>query len=259
MSSGAKILNIHELNLDLINPSPQSIKKKVGGSKLVFIGKPGTGKSRMIASVLYNKRSIIPVGLVMSGTEDSSPYYENIFPKTFIYNNYDEAVIEKFIQRQKLAKANIPNAWAVLLIDDCTDSPSVFKKPLQQSLYKYGRHWEMLYILSLQYCMDVMPSIRTSVDGVFILRDPILKNRKSLYENYASIIPDFSTFCSLMDQITDDWTALYIHNATNVNEWQDCVFWYKADPKFSDKFKFGCPDYWKFHNERYDPNYQNPI
>ena len=47
-------------------------------------------------------------------------------------------------------------------------------------MFKRGRHWKMWYILSLQYSMDVKPVIRTNVDGVFILRELILKNRKSL-------------------------------------------------------------------------------
>ena len=62
-----------------------------------------------------------------------------------------------------------------------------------------------MYILSLQYAMDVKPVIRTNVDGIFILREPLLKNRKSLYENYASVVPDFTTFCELMDNLTDDY------------------------------------------------------
>ena len=88
-----------------------------------------------------------------------------------------------------------------LILDDCTDDPRVFNKPLQQALYKKGRHWKMMYILSLQYAMDVKPVIRTNVDGIFILREPLLKNRESLYKNYASIIPDFGTFLSAYGSI----------------------------------------------------------
>ena len=58
----------------------------------------------------------------------------------------------------------------------------------------------------------------------------VSKNRKSLWENYAGIIPDFQMFCDIMDQITDDYTALYVHNATNSNKLEDCIFWYKARP-----------------------------
>ena len=106
--------------------------------------------------------------------------------------------------------------------------------------------------------MDVRPVIRTNVDGVFILREPNLRNRKVMYENYAGIIPDFSLFCTILDQITDDYTALYIHNATKTNDWKDCVFWYKAKPIPKD-FKFGSPTFWDHHWQRYNPEYVDPI
>lgn len=252
-----QIVNINELDLNKIKPadsSKESIEK--GGSKIVVIGKPGTGKSTLISSILYAKRNIIPCGEVQSASEDSNNFWGKIFPSTFVYNEYNEDALERFIKRQKLARANLTNPWSVLLIDDCTDNPSLLKKPIQQGLFKYGRHWNMLYILSLQYCLDINPGIRSSIDGVFILREPILKNRKSLYENYASIIPDFTTFCDLMDQLTNDFCAIYIDNRTTTNDWTECVYWYKATPPPSD-FKFGYKDFWEFHKQRFDSNYTN--
>ena len=217
-----------------------------------------TGKTTLISSLLYAKKHIIPVFSVYSGTEDSNGFYRKILPSTFIFNKYKPEQIKKFISRQKISKQHLTHPWAVLLLDDCTDEPALFRKPLQQSLYKAGRHWKMLYILSLQYCMDVRPVIRTNVDGCFILRETNLKNRKSLYENYAGVIPDFHLFCTILDQITDDYTALYIHNATQVNDWKSCVFWYKAI-KVPEKFKLGCDDFWDFHFQRFDPNYVDPL
>jgi hypothetical protein len=248
-------VKVKELDLELIAPCTKRMNEPdYGGSKLVIIGKPGTGKTTLISSILYAKKHIFPVGMVMSGSEDSNGFYRKIFPSTFVYNDYDEDKIKDFIKRQKFAKEHLINPWSVLLLDDCTDDPKIFNNPLQQGMYKRGRHWKMLYILSLQYAMDVRPVIRTNVDGVFILREPILKNRKSLWENYASIIPDFTLFCQIMDQLTTDYTAIYIHNASKSNNWQDCVYYYKAKIPPSD-FRFGCADYWKFHNHRYDENY----
>ena len=219
-----------------------------------------TGKSTLIKSILHSKQHMIPVGLAMSGTEDSNEAYRQMMPSTFVYNTYEEKQVEQFIQRQKLAKKHVEVPWAVIILDDCTDDPAIFRKPLQQGMYKRGRHWKMLYILSLQYGLDVRPVIRTNVDGVFILREANLRNRKVMYENYAGIIPDFKLFCDILDTITNDHTALYIHNASTSTNWQDCVFWYKADRAAIPKdFKFGCDEYWDFHYERYNPEYIDPI
>lgn len=217
-----------------------------------------TGKTTLIASLLYAKKHMIPVGMAMSGTEDSNHFYRSIFPSTFVFNNYDEPQVENFVRRQKIAKEHLENPWAVIILDDCTDDPAIFRKPLQNGMYKRGRHWKMWYILSLQYGMDVRPVIRTNIDGVFILREPNMRNRRVMYENYASIIPDFKLFCDILDQITNDFTALYIHNTTKTNNWQDCVFWYKASPVPAD-FKFGSDDYWDFHYARYNPEYVDPV
>lgn len=254
-------VHIKELNPDLIDPSPKTMHIKERGFRLVMIGKPGVGKSNMIKYLLWCKKNIIPVGIAMSGSESLNHDFKKYFPSLFVYNEYTEERIEDAIKRQILAIEHLDNEWAALIIDDCTNRPSDLNSETQHKLYKIGRHAQFLYILSLQYSMDVDPSIRTCVDGVFIFRDPNLKNRKRLYENYAGIIPDFSTFCQLMDAITSDFTALYIHNKTSSNKWEDCVFYCKApnmDEKYPD-FKFGCPDYWKFAKSRYNTEYVEPL
>jgi hypothetical protein len=217
-----------------------------------------TGKSTLIKALLYAKKHIFPVGIAMNGTEDTNHLYKSFMPSTFVYNEYREDKIEDLVKRQKLSMQHLPNPWAVLIIDDCTEDPTIFNKPVQVGLYKKGRHWSLMYILALQYAMDIRPNIRTSIDGVFILREPLLKNRKTLYENYASVIPDFEMFCNLMDQLTDNYSAMYIHNFTTSNVWQDCVFWYKAKPP-PDEWKFGCPEYWEFHESRYNEEYVEPV
>ena len=210
-----------------------------------------TGKSTLITSLLYEKSHIYTSGMVCSGTEDSNHHYSQSFPETFIYNKLEKQKVEDFVKRQKIARQHLPNPWSVLLLDDCTDDPKLFVDPLFQNIFKNGRHYKMWFILSLQYCLDVKPVIRTNIDGTFILRETNLRNRKSLWENYAGVIPDFTMFCEIMDQLTNDYTALYINNATTSNKLEDCIFWYKAKPVPKD-FKFGSQDYWDFHNSRFD-------
>ena len=253
------IFRIKELDPDMIAPSTKNMNKpEQGGSKIVIIGKPGTGKTTMITSLLYEKSHIFPVGVVMSGTEDSNGHYGKIFPQSFVFNSLDKDKINEMVNRQKLAKQHLPCPWAILLLDDCTDDPKLFNDPLFQGIFKNGRHWKMWFILSLQYSLDIKPVIRTNVDGTFILRETNMKNRKSLWENYAGVFPDFSMFCDVLDQLTDDYTALYVHNQTTSNKIEDCVFWYKAKPIPPD-FKIGCDEYWLYHEERYDKEQDNRI
>lgn len=247
---------IRELDLNMISPNEDAtFDKTKNASKIVVIGKPGTGKTTLISSILYAKRSILPVGVVVSGTEDSNEYYAGMFPSTFVYSEYESNILDNFRLRQKYAKHELAVPWALCLLDDCTDDTSVLRTKLWESYFKNGRHWNMLFILSLQYCLDVRPSIRINTDGVFILREMNISVRKKIWDNYASIVP-FPLFCALMDKLTEDYSALYIHNASTSNDWRDCVFWYKA-PLVPKDFKFGCQEYWDYHYARVQDEYRN--
>ena len=241
---------LYPINIDKIDPTTRNFKiADQGGSKLVVIGKPGTGKTTLVSSLIYEKRHILPSGMVMSGTEDSNGYYSKMFPDTFIYNKFRDDILEKYVERQKIAKKHLKNPWSLLLMDDVCDDVKMLNKPIMHNLFKNGRHYKMFFILSLQYALDIKPSVRTNIDGVFILREPNIRNRKIIYDNYAGIIPDFATFCKLMDVVTQNYTALYIHNQTQSNRMEDCVFFYRAK-KIPANFKFGNKDYWDFHYAR---------
>lgn len=222
-----------------------------------------THNTTVIKSILYAKKHIFPVAMVMNGSEDSNFAYagqnnDGFIPSSFVFNEYNEEKIKDFIKRQKLAKKHLENPWAILLIDDCTDDVKIMNKPIQHTLFKRGRHFKCMYLLSLQYAMDVKPVIRTNVDGVFLLRESILKNRKSLWENYASIIPSFDIFCELMNQLTENHHCIYIQNIAGSNNWQDTVFWYKAKIPPPD-WKFGSEFYINHHDERYNEEYIDPL
>ncbi len=251
--------NIRELDPDDIHPSTETMTRKAqGGSKTVVIGKPGTGKSTLIKSLLYEKKHIFPVGMAMSGTEASNQEFSSFFPPSFVYSSLDMDAVTRFKRRQNLARQYLTNPWAVCLFDDLMDNPKVFNSPVFLDLFKNGRHYKAWYILSMQYCLDLKPNVRTAIDNVFILREPILRNRRALFENYGACVGDFGVWCQIMDQLTDDYTALYINNQTISNNIEDIVFYYRAKPVPSD-FRFGSDDYWEFHNDRYNPEYVVPL
>jgi hypothetical protein len=217
-------------------------------------------KSTIIQDIVASKSHIAACSQIFSGTEDSNHYYSEKFPPCCVYNKLDMEAITKFVTRQKAAKTYLENPWAIQIIDDCTDDPSQLRDPIFQAYYKNGRHWNMIHILSLQYSLDILPSIRTNIDYTFILRETNQRNRKALYENYAGCIPNYGMFQDIMDAITEDFTALVINNRVQSNKIEDCVFWYKAKPdRLPPNWKFGHPVAWEFNNDRMDPRAKDPL
>ena len=112
----------------------------------------------------------------------------------------------------------------------------------------------MLFILALQYGMDILPVIRTNIDYTFIFREPNERNRKALYENYATIIGSYQDFCDVMDQLTEDYHYIVIDNRKQSNNISDCMYYYKARIH-PEPFKVGCAEYQQWGEQRYDPKY----
>ena len=215
-----------------------------------------TGKSSLIQDIVAHKAHIIPVSQIFSGTEESNHFYSEKFPPITIYNKLDMTAVKQFIDRQDNAKKFLKNPWALQIIDDCTDNPRILKDPVFQAYYKNGRHWKMLHILSLQYCLDVSPAIRTCIDYTFILKEGSKLTREKLWKNYGSCIEDFADFCQLMDQLTNDFTALVINNRATSNKLEDCVFYYKADlSRVPVNWKFGSGSFWQYNHDRFNANF----
>jgi hypothetical protein len=225
------------------------------GTKIIIIGKAGSGKSSLIKDILASKAHLIPVAQVFSGTEDSNHAFGSIIPDVCIYNKLDLKAMENFKIRQKTAKKWLKNPWALQIIDDCTDDPKILKKTIFQDYYKNGRHWAMLHILTLQYCLDIPPAIRNNYDYAFIFKENIIATREKLHKYFGACIHSFPDFNNLMDTITGDYTALVIKNSASATTPEECLFWYKADPGAIPKnWKFGSAVAWEFQQDRRDPN-----
>jgi len=253
-----RVIEISELSFEQINPSTKNYTSDVGGSKIVMIGKPGTGKSTLMKALMMSK-NFIPTCVVVSGSENTNKFYEKLVPGSFIYNEYKPEIVQNFLNRQILSiKMRVTNPWAMLILDDCMADPSIFKSEIQRKIFKNGRHFKMLYLVAMQYALDIPPDIRSAVDGVFLFRETNEATLKKLWLNYASIVPTFDLFTQLMRQVTGDYTAMFINNAVQTNEWEECVFFIKAK-NVDENFKFGCEEMWKFHEARFNTDYEKNI
>jgi hypothetical protein len=249
------VYKIKELDINTLRP--RSVEDD--GVKYAMIGKPGTGKSSIIKSYMYAKRHIFPTGVFCSGTEDSTQFFGKHVPDLFIHP-LSTTLMSSIIRRQKIAKQYLENPWCLFITDDCMDDLKLFNSKEAHWLFKNLRHIKLSYILSLQYSIDIKPSLRGCIDGTFILRETNEKFRKNLYDNYASVIPTYQEFKQLMDQLTGDYTALFINNRSTSSDISDNVFYYKADlSRIDPNFKFGSQEYHQFAETRYNKDYIMPF
>jgi len=240
------------------------------GPVIVLIGRRDTGKSYLVRDVLWYHQDI-PIGTVISGTEAGNGFYSAHVPKLFIHDEYNSAIVENILKRQKTVmkqikreqeaykRSNIdPRAFVIL--DDCLYDATWTKDKMMRLLFMNGRHWKIMLVITMQYPLGIPPNLRTNIDYVFILREPYIANRKRIYENYAGMFPTFESFCQVMDQCTENYECLVINNNCKSNRLQDQIFWYKAE--HHGDFKLGSKEFWELsqglnsddEDDVYDPN-----
>jgi|UniRef100_A0A6C0AKT1 hypothetical protein len=222
------------------------------GPVIVLIGRRDTGKSYLVRDLLYYHQDI-PIGTVISGTEAGNGFYGGMVPKLFIHDEYNTAILENIMKRQKMVikqikkekeaygRTNIdPRAFVIL--DDCLYDNSWAREKLMRMMFMNGRHWKLMLVITMQYPLGVPPNLRTNIDFTFILREPYIANRKRIFENYAGMFPTFESFCQVMDQCTENYECLVVSNNVKSNKLEDQIFWYKASSHGS--FKLGAKEFW---------------
>tara|TARA_B100001063_G_scaffold244151_2_gene276281 strand:- start:4 stop:840 length:837 start_codon:yes stop_codon:yes gene_type:complete len=240
------------------------------GPVIVLIGRRDTGKSFLVRDLLFYKQDI-PIGTVISGTEEGNGFYGKHVPKLFIHDEYNTAIIENVLKRQRQVlrqvkketetyKKSSIDPRTFVILDDCLYDQGWTKDKMMRLLFMNGRHWKVMLIITMQYPLGIPPNLRTNIDYVFILREPYIANRKRIYENYAGMFPTFESFCQIMDQCTENYECLVINNNSKSNKLQDQIFWYKADSHGD--FRMGSKEFWDLsknigsddEDEAYDPN-----
>jgi len=239
-----KEFNFKRFRMDWIDPR----------RKVLAIAKTGSGKTVLVRDLLYHLRKKLQHGQVICPTDSLNKDYSSIIPKIFIHENYDTELIKKQLKSQKQLVEkhgkHDTRTCSFLILDDCLHESKIWSKDQNmKKMFYAGRHYNILLIIAMQYPMGIPPELRTNIDYTFIFREPNMRNRKRLYENYAGVFESFTDFCAVLDNLTHDYGCMVICNNTHSNKIEDQVFWYKA--KEREEFKLCPEEAWIYSENNY--------
>ena len=118
---------------------------------VIFIGRRRTGKSTLVRDLLFHHQDM-PLGTVISGTEESNSFYGKMIPPLFIHGEFSPLVLSNFVKRQKMIMGKIQDdikkgvrskidPRSFIILDDCmyddswTGYPAGFKNKRRLRVY----------------------------------------------------------------------------------------------------------------------------
>jgi hypothetical protein len=224
-------LHIKQFNIKNININSYK-------SKIIIIGNHQTGKTTIVKDILYHNRDI-PLGTIISCIKKDQQIYSSIVHDQMIHQSYNKRIIENVVNRQQqitklqydekkyTCSSNI-DPRAFLIMDDCLYDNSWTKNKNIRCLIMNEYFLQILLIITMQYSLNIPPTIRTNFNYIFICGNTSLSNRKRIFNNFASEFSTFEIFCEVLDQCTTNYECLVIDNASSSNNIEDRIFWYKA-------------------------------
>lgn len=257
-----KNVNYKNQSLPIKEFKMNSIKENAA---ICIIAKRGSGKSVLCRDILghYNN---IPGGVIISQTEKMNAFYGKFFPTLYIHYTYKSEILEKLLYRQKNIIAKCKKKYregkrvdprAFLIMDDCLSSKGEWAKDEKiAEIFFNGRHYQLIFILTMQFPLGVKPEYRTNFDYIFLLADDTFSNQKRIYDHYAGIFPSLELFKQVFKQLTDNYGCMVIVNRGPGGTLLDKVFHYKA--KLHNKIEMiGSKQFIQYHHDNYDIDWDN--
>jgi hypothetical protein len=227
---------------------PRTIKQD---STIAFIGRRRSGKSFALRHILYFLRNI-KYGTVISPTEEASPFFRDFIPSTFIFNKYKTEITHNILDIQKKKKKRAERAERdtteenyFYILDDCLYDNSWKADEEIRRLFFNGRHYNILFIITMQYPLGIPPALRSNIDFVFMFADSNESNRERLYKSFGGALKTRAFFDQCMDALRPYECLVFNNCAVNNGTHVDEVSFFKASEK--NDFKMGCENYWQKH------------
>jgi hypothetical protein len=224
----------------------ESMMRVARNPSVCFIAKRGSGKSFLLRHIM-NVYKDIPGGNVISLSERLNDFFKDFFPELFVFETFDSEIIENLLERQerikdkskrRVAAGKRPldtRAW--LIMDDClSQAGSWAKKPAIAEVMMNGRHYDLFYVLTMQYPLGIGPDLRINFDFVFLFGENYSNIRRKIYDHYAGMFPTYAAFEKVFAKATSNFGCLVINNRIKSEHIEDICSWFRAEDTKIDGF-----------------------
>jgi hypothetical protein len=225
--------NIREFDIDNMCDNPS----------ICMIAQSESGKSWVIRAImqhLFDNKKVDEL-CVIAPTEECNPFYYNYTDN--IHYKYKSSIVQQILDKQKLDMVMGNTCKHVLIVfDDCFASCALWhnnEQALSELLFN-GRHYNISFILSMQFPLKLPPAMRGNIDYVFLMKEDYVPNLKRLYDYYGGMFPTFDQFRNTFKQLAFDYQTMVIpHRVHTGTSLSDRLHWYKAPS--DDKYDFFIP------------------
>ena len=156
-----------------------------------WIGKRRSGKSLSAAMVIQYlvKRKAFDRIIVFMGTEYCNPELVSIIERKYdrrlIFHAFNEDVLLKIIEQQKILRDQNKNSNCLIVWDDIFTSNNRYSHVMNK-LFSSGRHWLISCITLCVSWVDIAPSLRRALDFCVLFSNITYNDTHFLIHNYLN-------------------------------------------------------------------------
>jgi energy-coupling factor transporter ATP-binding protein EcfA2 len=231
---------------------------------IVISSRRGSGKTTIVKWILYYLHPEIRIGTLISNTSYMKGDFNNIIPPLFIFKEYNEKMVKKFIINQskywrEKKKVDGIKKKAVLIMDDVLSQSKKWRNDKNLTeIFLEGRHSGITNILSIQDLIGCPSSLRGNIDYLIIPKEIRKSRKKIIFDEFWNGYTDYSTFEKILLKCTDGYSSLFIDikgSAQPYAKMEDVIFrWKPKDPNFLPSFKIGGEKLWELTDRVYKKN-----
>jgi hypothetical protein len=234
------------------------------GSKILFIGMTGSGKSVLVKDYLYHNRRSFPLGIVISPTELVNKTFTPHIPQVLIHDCFSDEILKEYFNRQEDIVAKIEsdsrykdvNPHSFCIMDDCLADRKIWSKSKNlEKIFFQGRHYKITFLMTTQYSKGIPANFRNNINYVFICYTSKTTELKKLYDEYCGMFTKFEDFRAIFNKFTENYGCMVINAQAKSTKLEDQVFMYRSNlmnTRNGSTFKMCYDELWLVNNKTRD-------